>query len=484
LSSLDSAFLHLETPSAHFHIGGVATFEADGWGSPAERFEALLRHINVRLDQVPRFRQRIVRLPLNLDAPVWVDDHEFELGFHVRRAALPAPGGDLELCQFVEQVFSKPLDRRRPLWEIYCIEGLPDGRWALITKAHHCLADGLSVLALATLLLDADPEFDRSATRSRWTPDSRHGIVDVLVETARERASQPARLLRSAAAGEFNPIEATRTLLQGGGGLLNLLQNVRIEYSPINGATGPTRAYRYSRFQLSQFKAVKEAFDATVNDLVLGVVSGGLRHYLEGRGEDVDSIHLKAVCPVSLRAESQKASLGNELSMMLVPLSVEVESPVARMRWAKAHVGAAKRDQQAAGADMMRTIASSVPGPLHPILARSIGRLAGYNTLVTNIPGPQFPLYCMGCRMVEAMPVAFLYEGQHIAIAIFSYAGSINFGYIADGIAFADIDRLAQCMEKSFEELVAVARLVPEPDEATEDEAEAGLEAEGELALA
>jgi WS/DGAT/MGAT family acyltransferase len=314
------------------------------------------------------------------------------------------------------------------------------------------------VLALATLLLDPSADYEPPSEPAPWEPDPGPGTLGMLFETARERVMEPARFVMSAAGSDLHPLEAARTVVEGGGGLANLVQHLDMSSSPINGPTGPTRAYGFSRFSLSDFKGVKNAFGATINDVALAVVSGGFRKYLEQRGEDVDTLHLKALCPVSLRDDSQESPSGNELSMMLVPLATEEALPAARMRRAKFQVEAMKRDKQAVGADMLRRFASSLPGPLHPLLAKGMGKLAGFNTIVTNIPGPQLPLYCLGCRMVEAMPVAFLYDGQRLAVAILSYDGDITFGYISDGVALPDVDCLSASMEESFRELAAVTR--------------------------
>jgi WS/DGAT/MGAT family acyltransferase len=412
------------------------------------------------LDRIPRYRQKVVTLPLNLDEPIWVDDDEFDLKFHVRRAALPSPGGDHELCKFVERVYSKPLDRRRPLWELYYVEGLADHRWAIVTKTHHCVVDGLAVMELATLLLDSSPDYHPPGRPSSWRANRNPGTLDVLLETARERIGEPARVLKTAASALAHPLATVETLVESSSGLAAIFQEIEIGSSPINGETGPTRAYGYSRFSLEEFKRVKHAFHATINDVALGVVSGGIRRYLADQGADVDSLHLKALVPISQREESPETPSGNELSMMVVPLAVDERSAKVRMRRAKQHVEATKRSHQAAGADLLRRVASSMPGPLHPVLAKGMGLLAGYNTIVTNIPGPQLPLFCLGGQMVEAMPIAFIYEGQQVAVGILSYNGAINFGYVSDGVALPDVDRLGRCMEEAFRELSSSARQV------------------------
>ena len=256
----------------------------------------------------------------------------------------------------------------------------------------------------------------------------------------------------------MTPGRLAAALAEGAGALSVAVRELTPPEGPLNGTTGPTRAYWYSQFKLDEFKEVKNAFGATINDVVLGVVSGGLRKYLEIHGEDVDHLKLKALVPVSLRDEKQKTALGNVLSTMLVPLPVDEPFPAARMRKAKANIDRIKKSKQALGADILLKAVGFSPATLHAMVARASLRQMNYNTIVTNVPGPQVPLYCLGCKLVDAMPIAFLYEGMYLATAIFSYMGRINFGYIADRHAFPDPDKLGECMEESFAELLEVAR--------------------------
>ncbi|MFN2464179.1 MAG: wax ester/triacylglycerol synthase family O-acyltransferase [Candidatus Dormibacteria bacterium] len=458
LTSLDSSFLHLETRNTHMHIGGVAVFEPGPWKNHEERFKALLNHIDPRLDLMPRYRQKVAFLPMNVDLPVWQDDEKFDINFHVKRAALPSPGGRKELNQYVERVFSRQLDRRRPLWELYYIEGLEGGRWALLTKTHHSLVDGLSALELATVLMDISPDYTPPKEGSRWSPDEETGTLGLVFNTLKMRAGSPVGLVRNAVQAASNPGRLAGALAEAAGALAVVSKELTSPEGPLNGPTGPTRTYWYSRFKLEEFKEIKRAFGATINDVVLGVVSGGFRKYLELHGEAVDDLSIQALCPVSLRDEKQKTALGNVLSMMIVKLPVEEPFPAARMRKAKANVDRLKKSKQALGADILLKLAGFAPATLHAMVARVSLRSMNYNTIVTNVPGPQWPLYTLGCQLETAMPIAFLYEGQQIATAIFSYLGTINFGYIADRHAFPDLPRLAECMEESFAELLDVAR--------------------------
>jgi diacylglycerol O-acyltransferase / wax synthase len=469
LSSLDSSFLHLETRNTHMHVGGIAVFQPGPWKSHDERFEALVRHVEPRLDLMPRYRQKVAFLPMNVDTPVWVDDDKFDIAFHVKRAALPGKGTKEQLCDYVERVFSRQLDRRHPLWELYYIENIEGRNWALLTKTHHAMVDGLSALELATVLMDTTDEYVPPAEKSKWrSARNDPGTLGLLMQSLRERAAQPVGLVRGAVEAVSNPGRLASALAEGAGALAVTVRELTPAEGPLNGPTGPTRNYWYSSFKLDEFKEVKKAFGATINDVVLGVVSGGLRKYLEMHGEDVDHLKIKALCPVSLRDETQKTALGNVLAMMLVPLPVDEPHPAARMRKAKANVDRLKKSKQALGADILLKLAGFAPATLHGMVARASLKQMNYNTIVTNVPGPQWPLYTLGCRLQTAMPIAFLYEGQRIATAIFSYLGTINFGYIADRSAFPDLPKMGECMEESFTELLDIARAsqaeaIPEP---------------------
>jgi WS/DGAT/MGAT family acyltransferase len=458
MNSLDSSFLHLETRNTHMHIGGIAIFEPGPWKNDDDRYNALLKHIEPRLDLMPRYRQKVAFLPLNVDTPVWQDDEQFDITFHVKRAALPGKGERKELCNFVERVFSRQLDRRHPLWELYYIEGLTGGRWALLSKTHHSLVDGLSALELATVLMDTSADYRPPVEGSRWRPDKETGTLGLIFKTLQVRAASPIGLVRNAVGAASNPGRLAAAVAEGAGALAVVSRELQSPEGPLNGPTGPTRTYWYSRFELEEFKEIKNAFGATINDVVVGVVAGGLRKYLEIHDEDVDRLGIKALMPVSLRDEKQKSALGNVLSMMIVKLPVDEPFPAARMRKAKANIDRLKKSKQALGADLLLKLAGFAPATLHAMVARVSLRTMNYNTIVTNVPGPQWPLYTLGCKLETALPIAFLYEGQQIATAIFSYLGSINFGYIADRSSFPDLPRFAECMEESFAELLDVAR--------------------------
>jgi diacylglycerol O-acyltransferase len=470
LSPLDASFLHLETRHTHMHIGGVAIFEPSPHGSGEALYDSIVRTIEQRLDLMPRYRQRIAFLPLSLDTPVWIDDPEFDISNHVLRAALPKPGGDKELKEFVGRVFSRQLDRRRPLWELFIIEGLRDGRWALLTKTHHSMVDGISNLELVTLMFDTEPDApDDRFAESHWMPTDSPTGTDLLIRSLRDRLKRPKRLLDAARAVAGNPQRLGTALRETASGLSAMVENlnVRAARSVINGPTGASRSYTFSRFPLEDFRLVKSTMGGTINDVVLAVVAGGLRQFLLSRGEDPDDPKnaLTALCPVSIRDESERNAMGNRLAMLLVRLPIEESDPEQRLDRVRATVGRLKDRKQAVGADFLLNLAGFAPSTLHAMVARASLRQIGFNLVVTNVPGPQFPLYCRGAKLVEAFPIAFLYERQQVAIAIFSYLGWLNFGYLADAQGVPDLDVLAKGVEKGFRELVRAARKAVEPAE-------------------
>ena len=461
LTPLDASFLHLETRHTHMHIGGVAIFEPSPLGTGEALHEEIIRVIEPRLDLMPRYRQKVAFLPLSFDTPVWIDDPEFDIDNHVLRAALPKPGGDRELQQFIGRVFSRQLDRRRPLWEMYVIEGLRDGRWALLFKTHHAMVDGISNLELVTTLLDTDPEpHDFGVQESTWEAGHTPTSLDLLLGSLRERLSRPQRLISSARNIASNPARLRQALAATASGLAATAETIRTPHSIINGKTGSTRSCVYSRFPLEDFKLVKDTFGGTINDVVLTAVAGGLRQYLIAHDvdpEDADNA-LQALCPVSIRDASERTALGNRLALLLVKLPIDEANGEARLARIRATVDRLKARKQAVGADFLLKLAGFAPSTLHAMVARASLRQIGFNLVVTNVPGPQFPLYFRGARLVEAFPVAFLYEGQQVAIAIFSYMGWLNFGYLADAHGVPDVDVLAKSVEKSFKDLVRAAK--------------------------
>jgi WS/DGAT/MGAT family acyltransferase len=462
LTPLDASFLHLETPRTHMHIGGVAIFEPSPLGTGRALYDGLAKAIAPRLDLMPRYRQKLAFVPLSLDTPVWVDDPDFHMSNHLLRAALPKPGGDEEMRDFIGRVFSRQLDRRRPLWEIYIVEGLRDGRWALLTKSHHAMVDGISNLELATILMDVEPEPGKQPFGvSRWEARESPSSMGLLINSLRERVTRPVRVLNAARAVAGQPGRLANALRDTASGLAAMAEHMGAPKSAINGKTGPARGYAYSRFPLEDFRLIKSQFGGTINDIVLAAVAGGLRHFLIARGIDPDDEQqaLQALCPVSIRDTSERTALGNRLAMLLVKLPISEADPERRIAAVRTTVDALKARKQAVGADFLLNLAGFSPSTLHAMVARASLRQIAFNLIVTNVPGPQYPLYCQGAKLVEVFPIAFLYDGQQLSVAIFSYLGMLNFGYLVDAQGMSDVLVLADCVEEGLRELVEAARV-------------------------
>ena len=467
LRALDASFLHLETRYTHMHIGGIAVFEPSPLGTGASLYDGIVQAIEPRLDVIPRYRQKLAFVPLSLDTPVWIDDPEFDISNHIVHAALPKPGGDREVTQFVARVFSRQLDRRRPLWELYIVEGLRDGRWALLTKTHHAMVDGISNLELMTLLLDTEPDTSPPSEESTWEAQRAPSSTGLLMSSLRDRLARPGRLVNAARAVAENPTRMAAALRDTASGVVAMAATMRVPKSIINGKTGASRGYAFNRFSLEDFRIVKNVYGGTINDVVLATVAGGLRHFLIKRGVDPNDPQqaLQALCPVSIRDSSERTALGNRLAMLLVKLPIDEENPDLRVFRVRTVVDKLKARKQAVGADFLLNLAGFAPSTLHATVARTSLRSIGFNLVVTNVPGPQVPLYCRGAKLIEAFPIAFLYEGQWLSVAIFSYLGWLNFGHLSDAHGIPDIDVFAKCVERSFNELVRAARKRAEREE-------------------
>jgi WS/DGAT/MGAT family acyltransferase len=323
------------------------------------------------------------------------------------------------------------------------------------------MVDGISNLELATILLDVDPEPGKQPFGvSRWEARASPTGMGLLVNSLRERVTRPARLLSAARAVAGQPGRLANALRDTASGLASMAEHMGVPKSPINGNTGPARAFAYSRFPLEDFRLIKGAFGGTINDIVLAAVAGGLRHFLVARGVDPDDERsaLQALCPVSIRDTSERTALGNRLAMLLVKLPIGESDPQRRIAKVRTTVDALKARKQAVGADFLLNLAGFAPSTLHAMVARASLRQIAFNLIVTNVPGPQFPLYCQGAKLVEVFPIAFLYDGQQLAIAIFSYNGTLNFGYLVDAQGVPDVDVFAECVEEGLRELLEAAR--------------------------
>jgi diacylglycerol O-acyltransferase len=458
LSSVDAGFLHQEDGrDSHMHIGGVGVFEG-----PAPDEEALLAHIAGRLKLVPRFRQKLTPAPLGSGRPLWSDDAHFRLGFHVRRTALPKPGNERQLMRLISRVHSQRLDRQKPLWEMWIVEGLADDRWAVLTKTHHALVDGVGGVDIMTALLDMSAE-SRDVGPDDWTPSREPSFVDLVGRGVSGAVRNLSEVGGSALDRALHPRRAAEDVVER---LLGLGEVARMTLSPapptpLNRQPGPHRDFAVVRERVADFKAVKDALGGTLNDVVLAVVTGALRRFLDDLGSPVNAMRLRACVPMSMRSADHAGALGNQIVIMVAELPVDVADPVERLREVSRHMDGLKKSRQAVGAQTMIQMEQWMP----PNVLAQASRLGFtsrlYNLLVTNVPGPQLPVYLLGRRMLEVFPIAFLAPEHTLAIAILSYDGSVNIGLLADADAEHDLTGLSHYLDAALAELLAAARPGP-----------------------
>ncbi|HEY4096812.1 MAG TPA: wax ester/triacylglycerol synthase family O-acyltransferase [Baekduia sp.] len=456
LTAVDASFLAQEGPASHMHIGGIVLCEG-----PAPRFEEMLDHVRTRLHLVPRYRQRLAQPPLETGRPLWVDDPTFNLEYHVRQTALPAPGSEEQLMRLVARLMSQQLDRSKPLWEMWIVEGLDDGGFAVITKTHHSLIDGISGVDLATVMFDLTPiPVEPPHPDEAWQPHPEPTGVELVAGGAIGLARVAAGAVAGALGIVRNPQASLRALgvaAEGVGEVAWAGLNPAPE-TPLNVPIGPHRRYAVVRNRLEDFKVVKNAFGGTVNDVVLTVVSGALRDWLHSRGVRTEGLELRALVPVSTRASHETNTLGNRITAMRGPLPVYIDDPIARLRAVKASMDGLKESKQAVGAEVLAGVQSFAPPTILAQASRLNFSTRLFNLIVTNVPGPQLPLYVRGREMLDVFPVAFLPKDHALAIAIMSYNGQMNFGLLGDYDALPDLDRIADGIEAALAELVALAK--------------------------
>jgi diacylglycerol O-acyltransferase len=450
LGVLDEIFLHLEGPSTHMHVGGIALFEGD-----APDYDDVLRMIEGRLQYVPRFRQKLATVPLGLGRPVWVDDPHFNLEYHVRHTALPAPGSRAKLNRLVSRIMSQQLDRAKPLWEIWFAEGLAGNRFALISKTHHSLVDGISGTDIMSVLLDPSAE-PPEIERDDWRPDLGPGADQLMVEAMRERLTSPGELLRSVQSAASDPAKLPGRLLEALRAVAEWMgSGFAAPASSLNRPIGPHRRFETVSVPLDDLKRIKNAFGGTVNDVVLTVVSGGLRRLLQGRGEQVDDLELRAMVPVSVRADHQRGSLGNMIANVWAVLPIYEPDPRERLHVISESMIDLKRSDQAVGAQVLTSLGEFAPPTIVAQASRVVARQRAFNLVITNVPGPQIPLYTLGREMLEVYPVLPLSGNTTLGVALLSYNGSVGFGLLGDFETTSDIGELAEGIEKSVAELLA-----------------------------
>lgn len=462
LSAVDAAFLRMETPALHMHVGGVFLLEPGKDSTfTFDRFQRLVRS---RLHLVRRYRQRIADTPLGLAQPTWIDDPGFDLAYHVRHAALPRPGGMDQLLEYAARILSRPLDRSRPLWELYVVDGLEDGRIAIVGKNHHAMIDGMAGVDILGVLMDTDPSSPDELPRTQpWEPHQPPGRVDRALGAVKEIATQPTQLVSRAWSLGDRPRDVAKDVAKRGlavsSGLTALartgLKGGIASSTILNQEPGISRRFAVEQMDLADVKEVKNAFGATVNDVVLAVCGDLLGRYLRSRKESTRGMELRVMVPVSVRTGSAH---NNQVTAVLVDLPVDEMDPVERLRMISRRMGDVKKSHSAAGADFILNLSGFAPPTIHAMGARLAVQARLFNTVITNVPGPQFPVYSLGARLVGAYPFIPLAATQSLAIGLVSLDGVIHTGFTADYDALPDVSKFPGYLRSALDDLLVSAR--------------------------
>jgi len=437
------------------HVAGVMLFEG-----PPPPYDDLLEVFERRLPLVPRYRQRLAIVPLGQGRPKWVDDPHLNLRYHVRSTALPSPGSEEQLQDLAGRVFSQQLDRDKPLWEVWLVEGLEGDRFAMLSKTHHALVDGISGVDIISVLFDSSREpVTPTDPGDRWLPRPLPSSAQLLGEALLERATIPTEVVRSVRAvfrGPRRILEAAREAAVGVGAMAWAGLNPAPP-SPYNQPIGPHRRFTWVRASLRDIKAIKDSLGGTVNDVVLATVAGALGRHLRRRGYNTDGLELKAMVPVSVRQDLERGALGNKVAAMMAPLPVWCQEPVARLDIVREELKDLKSGGQAVGAQVLTDLSGFAPSTIMGQASRLMSRQRFFNLVVTNVPGPQFPLYLLGRRMLDPFPMVPLAKNQGLGVALLSYDGAINFGIVGDFDVMWDLDDFADDLRESLAELAVTA---------------------------
>ena len=454
LTAVDASFLTNETSTSHMHIGAILIFEG-----PPPRYVDLVEHVRGRLPQIPRFRQKLVTPPFEAGRPLWADDVNFNLSYHIRHTALPEPGGEAQLKRLVGRVFSQQLDRSKPLWELWLAQGLERDRFAILTKTHHAMVDGISGVDIGTVLFELEPVPEPAAVTDDWIPEPEPGTSELVARGISDAVAAPVKLAERAVAAARHPETAARKAVEALEGVSEIVTAFADPAPdvPLNQKIGPHRRYVWARSELATFKRIKDVLGGTVNDVVLAVVTGSLRNWLHGRGVRTEGLELRALVPVSIRTEDEHGNLGNRVALMRGPLPVYIEDPVRRLAVISEEMGHLKSSKQALGAEMISRFNDFAPPTLLAQASRINFSTRLFNLIVTNVPGPQIPLYVLGRELQEVFPIAFLPQNHAVAVGVISYNGKVGFGLLADYDSMEDVEVLSDGINESLAELEAAA---------------------------
>ena len=454
LSALDQSFLALEDAQCHMHIGAVSIFEAgplkaSGGGIDVDRFARLME---AGLHRTPRYRQRLAWTPM-FEHPVWIDDPRFNLAYHLRHTQLPHPGDERALKRLAGRLMSQQLDRGKPLWEMWVVEGLEGDRCAIITKAHHCMIDGVGSVELTGTVMRPTPDEDPrlSEPAPRWMPRPAPSPRDLWLREVRHRVSAPFALGRALRDALSAPRDA---FAQAAATVSGMAETIRAGVrpaspTPLNVEIGPHRRFDWTAMDLAHIREIKGRLGGTVNDGVLAVLSGGLRRFLHRRGVDVDGLDFRAMLPVNVRSAGEH--LGNRVAMMAVQLPLGVADPHERLARIVAETTRVKHSHQAAGIQALEELSDRTFTSLFTQFARFTAASHPYNVVVTNVPGPQFAVYVLGARMLACYPVVPLFREQGLGVALFSYDGRLYWGFNSDWDVLPDLHDLVGAIEHELD---------------------------------
>ncbi len=451
LTGIDASFLSNENENSHMHIGAVMIFEG-----PPPSYEDFVAHVESRLPFVPRYRQRLVYPPLDAGRPLWADDTGFNLSFHMRHTALPSPGTESELIALANRVFSQSLDRTKPLWEMWLVQGLQDDRFAVLIKSHHAMIDGISGVDIGTVLFDVTANPEPTSPTEEWHPRPEPSSLNLLKRSAGDLATTPLRLSDRLLGAVRNPQSVMDRLGDQAEGVSEIARAFADPAPdvPLNTDIGPHRRIAFARADFADFRRIKNAFDTTVNDVVLAAVTGSVRNWLIQRGIETEGLELRALVPVSVRTADEHGQLGNKLATMRAPLPVYEPDPVTQLEIVSSAMDGLKQSKQALGAETIARLNDFAPPTLLAQAARINFSTRLFNLIVTNVPGPQIPLYVLGHKLQETFPIAFLPKNHALAIGVMSYNGQLNFGLLGDFDAMPDIKLISEGLGAAMDELL------------------------------
>jgi diacylglycerol O-acyltransferase / wax synthase len=451
MSTLDAGFFFAEHPNAPMHLGALAVFEG-----PSPSDQELAGLYATKLPRVRRYRQVVRTAPLHMFRPAWADDEHFEIGYHLRRAAVPRPGRATQLHRLAGQIYAEPLDRSRPLWEAWLLDGIEAGRWAILSKVHHCMVDGIGGAALMAELFDLCPDAKPPAQPDIWEPQPWPSVPGALASGFADVVTCPLQALARVPRLMRQRLPARPDLAAFTAGLATSARRLaEPSASCLNGPIGPGRRWAWTTTSLTMVREIRAELGGTVNDIVLAAITRGFRDLLLTRRELTDGLVVRSLVPISTRCADEHGTITNRLSAVLGNLPVAESDPIRRLHLVSDQMNQIKRARQAAGPELLTEMLAAAPSALLNLGTRAALRIPQplVQTVTTNVPGPQFPLYILGRKMLQAHPYVPIGDNVRISTAVFSYLGQLSFGITAQSNAARDLDILAKGIQHGLAEL-------------------------------